>query len=272
MRVFSSLKYAPLALLVTTFAANAADMPQRPVYKAPVVLPESVSWAGFYVGGNIGGKWGDFSSPITIAATPTTAAGTQPFSGHDSSFIGGIQVGYNWQFNQWVVGIEGDWDAQSLRRRLTLGAAAACGLFCPGDSFEGKSDWQGSVRLRTGYAWGSWLAYVTGGVALTDVRVRTNFLAVAGLPASVASSSRTLTGGTIGGGLEYALSRNLSIGVEGRYTDYGSSNAGLGTVAVLPGPPLVFAPVSSRVDMNTFEVTGRLNWRFDWGAPVVARY
>ena len=59
------------------------------------------------------------------------------------------------------------------------------------------------------------------------------------------------------------------------YTDYGSKTVGLGTLATFNSPAaggLTFGPVSSQIDLRTFEVTGRLNWRFDWGGPVAARY
>ena len=272
MKIFSSVKWVPVALLATGFAAHAADLSTRPVYKAPVVMPDIVNWTGFYVGGNVGGKWSDFSSPISIATSPATAASSLPFgSDNGNSVIGGGQIGYNWQFGQCVIGVEGDADAQSLRHRLTLGATGNPALFVPGDSFQAKSDWQASARVRVGYAWDRWLVYATGGAAFTEMRVSTNFIATGGFPASAFSDSRTLTGGTIGGGVEYAFSRNLSFGVEGRYTDYGSSTSSLGTVAVF-GPPNIFSAVTSRTDLSTWEVTGRLNWKFDWGAPIVAKY
>ena len=265
------LKCAVVALIATSFAAHAADL--APIYKAPaaVPVPTVYNWTGFYIGGNAGGYWSNWSSPIAIAASPSTAASTLPFGGRDTFFVGGAQAGYNWQFDQWVFGVEGDWDAKSWRSRTTIGAAGVPFLFLPGDSFEAKSDWEASARLRVGYAWGPLLAYATGGVAFTDFRVSTAFGASGVFPGSSATSNKTLIGGTIGGGLEYAIGHNLSLGVEGRYTDYGGSTANLGSLAVF-GPPFVFSAVSSRSDLNSWEVTGRLNWRFDWGAPVVAKY
>ena len=273
--MLSHVKWGCVAVFATSVTAHAADIAPTPVYKAPVTVSDIVNWTGFYVGGNAGGTWADFSSRFDIAASRATAASTLPFNGDANTFIGGAQAGYNWQLGQWVIGVEGDADARSLRRRVTLGTGTLPAIFVPGDSFQDKAGWQASARLRVGYAWDRWLVYVTGGAAFTELKVSTDFIASGLFPASVVSRSRTLTGATVGGGVEYAISRNLSFGVEGRYTDYGGSNAALGTIGVFNTDPVgfnpVFAPVTSRVEMNAWEVTGRLNWRFDWGAPIIAK-
>lgn len=279
MRGFTALKLASLLLLAVPLNAYAADLPLK-APPAPVVTV--YNWTGFYVGGNVGGKWDDQDSPITLGAIPGVTdlrfatPNTLPFGGRNSSVIGGGQVGYNWQFGSWVLGVEGDADAQALRHRTTVLTTGTPPGFVAGDTFDSKSDWQASARLRVGYAWGPWLAYVTGGAAFTNVRLSTNFVPGANpvaFPASAASDSQTLVGGTIGGGLEYMISRNLSIGVEGRYSDYGRENYGLGSVAIFStASGLPFANVTSRADLNTWEVTGRLNWHFDWTSPIVAKY
>ena len=263
MRWFAPVLSVPFVAIA--FGAQAADLP----FKAPPPAVVVYNWTGFYIGGNIGGKWGDLDTPIGIAATASTVASTLGFSSSDSSFIGGGQLGFNWQFNQWVFGIEADLDAQSLGQRTTIAVNGQPFLFRAGDSFTARNDWQGSVRGRVGYAWGPWLAYVTGGVAFTEVKVGTAFGASPNgvFPASSFNDSQTLVGGTIGGGLEYGITRNLSVGVEGRYTDYGRTTANLGTLAVfntgtVAAPALVFGNVTSRVDLSTWEVTGRVNWRF----------
>jgi len=138
--------------------------------------------------------------------------------------------------------------------------------------FSSRSDWQASARLRLGYAWGPWLAYVTGGAAFTDVRVSTNFVGVGALfPASIVSNTQTFVGGTVGGGFEYMINRNLSLGVEGRYSDYGNGSYGLGSVAIFStASGLPFSNVTSSARLSTWEVTGRLNYH--WNSPVVAKY
>jgi outer membrane immunogenic protein len=260
-------------LMLSAVPAFAADMP---VKARPMAPPVAYDWTGFYIGGNIGGKWDDQNSPITlgpVAGSPDprfTVSNTLPFGARSSSFIGGGQIGYNWQIRSWVFGVEGDFDGQSLVHSTSV---VTSGLgFVAGDTFSSRSDWQASARLRLGYAWGPWLAYVTGGAAFTDVRLSTNFVGAGALfPPSVASNTQTLVGGTIGGGFEYMINRNLSLGVEGRYSDYGTESYGLGSLAIFStasGLPL--SNVSSSARLNTWEVTGRLNYH--WNNPVVAKY
>ena len=225
-----------VGLLVSTAAsALAADLAVKARPMVPVATVND--WTGLYVGGNLGGKWDSQNSPITLGAIPGstdprfTVANSSPFSGTASSLIGGGQIGYNWQVGSWVFGVEGDADAQSLRHSAMVVTTGTPPGFVTGDAFNSKSDWQASARLRLGYASGPWLAYITGGAAFTGVTLSTSFIPGANpvlFPASVASSTQTLVGGTVGAGLEYLLSRNLSLGVEGRYSGYGKESYPLG--------------------------------------------
>jgi outer membrane immunogenic protein len=261
-------------------AASAADLPTY-TKAAPVVTPV-INWTGFYIGGNIGGAWDNQDDPITLGAIPGSpnplflTTNTARFSDAASSLIGGGQIGYNRQYGSWVLGIEGDADAQSLRHGSTIVTTGSPPGFVAGDMFNSKSDWQASVRLRVGYALGPWLAYVTGGAAFTDVTLSTNFIAGASpvlFPASVASSSQTFFGGTVGAGAEYMFNRNWSLGVEGRYTGYGKESYSLGTLNIFStASGLPTSAVTSSVNLNTWQVTGRLNYHLDWGGPMVAGY
>src|SRR5262249_30386211 len=86
------LAVVALALAGASTSAHAADYyaPRAPytVYQ-PL---NGYSWAGPYIGANIGYAWGDITNSV---ANPSGAAG-------------GVQGGYNWQFGQWLVGLEGD--------------------------------------------------------------------------------------------------------------------------------------------------------------------
>jgi len=276
--LFGSVAVVALAM---PLAAQAADLPVAPAYKAPVMAaPIIYSWTGCYIGVNAGGKWGKVTGADSIPAA-TGAGGTSPASafGFDSgssnngSFIGGGQVGCNYQTGQFVFGIEADADWQRLNQTVTVGALAPL-LFVPGDTFSFSSRWQASVRGRLGYAWDRTLLYVTGGVAFTDMTVATNFIPFGIFPGTAATDRQTLTGATVGAGVEYAITNNLSLGVEGRYTWYGSQNFNTGSLATIgfAGGPFTFSPTTASVKLNTAEVLARLNWKFDWGGPVVARY
>ena len=148
--------------------------------------------------------------------------------------------------------------------------------FVAGDIFSLRSDWQASIRGRVGYAWDRWMLYGTGGVAFTEVTADANFIAVGAFPQTLASSRKTLVGATAGLGLEYAFTNNWSVGVEGRYTWYDTETFGAGSVATFFTPgvaaPFTFAPATQTVRLDTLEVTARLNYKFDWAAPVAARY
>jgi outer membrane immunogenic protein len=258
-------------------AAAAADMPMKaPIYKAAPV--QVFTWTGCYIGGNIGGKSARTSGSIDVVAA-TGPGGSSPARSapldrtNAGTFIGGGQIGCNWQSGNWVFGIEGDADGQRWRSSRTLGAAVASPLI-PGDTFDIRSDWQASVRGRIGYAWDRTLLYATGGVAFTDVRVGTNFIVAGGFPGTVAFDSKNLVGGTVGAGLEYAVTNNWTLGVEGRYTWYGRQTFNGGTVASFgfpPAGPFTFAPATQSLTIETAEVMFKANWKFGPSA-MVANY
>jgi outer membrane immunogenic protein len=282
---------AAVAVVAASLSAQAADLGvKRPVYTpAPPPVPV-FTWTGFYFGGNIGGKWATNSSEdVTIGpvAGPVPGfpngipASTVSFSGGNaSSFMGGGQVGYNWQTGPWVWGLEGDIDAQNLKRDQVVDGLVVSGTnFVPGDFFTLKSKWEASFRGRIGYAWDRFMLYATGGVAWTHVKAEANFGAAPCqldgaptiiCPAAFAEESKTFTGGTVGGGFEWAPWQNwagVTIGVEGRYTWYGTKDFDTGTVAVLgtgnpANPNLVFAPVTHSIKLNTAEVMGKINFKF----------
>jgi outer membrane immunogenic protein len=126
---------------------------------------------------------------------------------------------------------------------------------------------------------------VTGGIAFTRVSMDANFIATTvgqiPFPASSASDSKTLTGATVGFGLAYAINQNWDIGAEYRYTAYQKADFNLGNVAAVcgfttavpgPGPVCVNTTATGHKDLQTSEVLVKLNYRFNWGGPVVARY
>src|SRR5271169_6641064 len=109
-----------LSCMVASGSALAADM-TRPVLRRPVVAAVPYSWTGFYFGGNVGlgaESRNDFTStsagtgtgPITtFIATANAAAVPTSFNTRSSGFLGGAQIGYNWQMaGPWVIGVEAD--------------------------------------------------------------------------------------------------------------------------------------------------------------------
>lgn len=119
-------------------SATAADLPARTYTKAPAVVSTAYNWTGFYIGGSIGGHWG--RDRLTADANPLgfgAAAAAELNAGaagslHPQGFIGGAQIGYNWQVNNVVVGVEADgsWLDGKAARTVTYLSAVALN---PGD-------------------------------------------------------------------------------------------------------------------------------------------
>jgi outer membrane immunogenic protein len=274
-----SLVIGTTLLGLASAPAFAADIAPRMVTKAPMMV-SGYNWSGCYIGANGGGKWASTRGDVAVGAVPGSPAVGVTFDrvNADTGIFGG-QIGCNWQApgSNWVFGVEGDADWQRWSTTRTL--AATLPPLVAGDTFDIRSRWQGSARGKIGYAWDRWMIYATGGAAFTNVKVGANFPIFVGavvFPASSAEDSKTLLGATVGGGLEYAFTNNWSAGIEGRYSFYGSQTFNGGTVAAVPvvGAAVTFlnAPVTQTVRLDTFEVTGRLNYKFDFGGPVVARY
>ncbi len=218
------------ATLLGGVAANAADMPVKgPIYKAPPIV--FYNWTGCYIGGNVGGIWG--RSNIGIPAYPAN------FNITDSSAIGGGQLGCNYQVQQFVFGIEGNWDGMSLSSDGLTGAALS-------ERYSVKWTWEASVRGRIGWAPAGtpWLIYFTGGPTWAHLN-NGNF--IPGAVATVAQSG-THNGWTIGGGVEYQLTPNWIAGIEYRYSSYQTKRYNY------------LGPVD--VNLKTNAVMGRLSYLF----------
>src|SRR5437588_11061415 len=97
-------------------ATLAADLGARAPYaKGPAMMAPVASWAGFYVGGNIGYGWGSGSTDSTASSAGTFPGIVAILRGENGSFnsgskgvIGGGQLGYNWQIGSLVTGLEAD--------------------------------------------------------------------------------------------------------------------------------------------------------------------
>jgi len=276
---------AAAALLFVAASASAqapppAAPPPPPPPPPPFMGP--INWTGPYVGGSVGYTSGRFPGNVTIGATPATtgittgvAAGAPiPLrSGSSDGITGGAQIGYNWQWNSFVFGAEGDFKGDSLARSTTLGTTSLLGVpggtgGVVGDNFRARQNWDASIRGRLGFAWDRWLPYVTGGIAFSDIDLRSSFVGVGTLPAVTTSQTKNHMGPTVGGGVEYRLGPNLSVGGEYRYTDLGSETYALGTVPIT-GTATAFAsaPVTGKVSLQTHTFLVKLNYNFNAPPP-----
>jgi len=202
---------AAVAFVAT--AASAADLPSR-VAPAPIVAAVPVfTWTGFYVGVNAGYGWntndnGTFVDPVTGVVVNG--------SDDDGGFVGGAQVGYNYQIGAFVLGVETD-----IQYADHIGGRDRG--FVPGVAgFRDDSDgnWFGTVRARAGVAFDRALIYVTGGLAYGDIASgRSVFVDPVTGDTFFGSESDVNTGWTLGGGVEYAFTNNLTAKVEGLYVN-----------------------------------------------------
>lgn len=188
-------------------------------------------WTGLYIGAHAGYGWGDWEGKLETSGNPPTkdAGYADPFRSIDGDgWLGGIQAGYNWQLpSRIVVGFEADISWGDLEGSETFDTDK----YDPwiwSKKHDLSLDRFGTVRGRIGYAMGSALPYVTGGVAWGKV---SGDLAVAqshdGAQAvidgvSYASTSENHVGWTAGVGIEYALSENLSFKAEYLHLDLGT--------------------------------------------------
>ncbi len=193
--------------------AQAADLGARPVYKAAPAVAPAFTWTGFYIGGNIGFA----STRSSVDNDPSSPAGTwllAPIDANGTKFIGGLQAGYNWQIQNFVLGLEGDYSFGSGTRNGTGTSLAGT------DTFSARLSSLATIRGRLGIAFDRLLVYGTGGVAfakfddtLTDA-----------LPFT-ASPSSNVTGWTAGGGLEYAFTDHWTARAEYLHAGFSSRSA-----------------------------------------------
>jgi outer membrane immunogenic protein len=217
-------------------AAEAADLPP-PVAPAPVApvayAPAAIyNWTGFYVGAHAGGDFGNsgWSDPFTGATNNFSSTG----------FLGGAQVGGNYQLNWVVLGVEGDFSWTNLK---------ASGTDSIGDSINTGVNWTSTVTGRIGAAFDRFLVYGKGGVAFAQDN--SSFTDTFG---NGASTTFMRTGWTAGAGLEYGITRNWSAKVEYDYLGFGSQTLNFTT----PTTPLY----TSNANLNVQEIKAGVNFRF----------
>ncbi len=216
-----------LASVLGIQSASAADLTS---YKDTYVAPLAPIWAGFYVGGHIGGVWNDNGdnrarkrhcydkktlefSAVALEEPKEPREVVCPDPGpwedmkrvefndddDDVGLLGGVHVGYNWQEGAKVIGVEGD------------------------ISFGDKIDYLASLRGRLGYAMDSLLVYATAGVAFVGFEDKTIQADFGWGEKSFDISGDNDVGLVVGGGAEVKLDPNWSLGVEGLYYFFGDS-------------------------------------------------
>jgi outer membrane immunogenic protein len=185
--------------------AQAADMP----IKAPRYIEPAESWAGWYAGVHAGAAWQNTNAKLVEDDQYGFTSHRETFS--KTGFIGGGQIGYNWQHGNFVFGLEGDISGLTSKNTGQAGYVA----------YSSQIRWLSTVRSRFGLAVGDTMAYMTAGVAFGGVKNSSRDCS----DCDSYSGSKTRTGWTVGGGVEHMLNRNWTIGLEGLFVDLGKSSA-----------------------------------------------
>ena len=241
-------------LVAATPAAWAADLPSAPPPQAPARYVPAVApvynWSGVYIGINGGYAFGstDWSSP------GAGIVGTGTFN-TNGGLVGGT-AGFNFQSGQIVYGIEGDWDwadisGSSSNTTSTIDPAGICGtagaLAC---RYQTSSNWLSTIRGRVGYAFDRVMIYATGGGAAGDVKAtfsnpNTGF---------TGSTNSTEWGWTAGGGIEAALTENITAKVEYLFVDLQNGNC---------SPTICGGGTAVPVSFDASIVRAGLNFKFN---------
>jgi outer membrane immunogenic protein len=249
-------------------AVSAADMA---VKARPMAVDPGYNWTGFYIGANAGGVWSDAGTVFTASPVFFSAAAQISADGsvglNKSGFTGGAQVGYNWQRDRFVLGVEADINYTDLNKSVSITRAAAASLPLGYTVFESiSSNWLATFRGRAGFAANNWLFYGTGGLAVANFGFTQGSFFRDCPCGVVGSSSSTRAGWTAGGGVEYGVTSNWTVKAEYLYVNLGTQSFADSLAAGgFPG-----ATFTHQQTLNENIVRVGLNYRF--GGPVVAKY
>jgi outer membrane immunogenic protein len=233
-------------------SAGAADLP---VYKAPP--PPIFTWTGFYIGGNIGAAW-------ARSEWHDSFFGLDWDRSSDARFIGGGQIGFNYQFNCWVLGVEAEFDG--------VGNNGGDGVTRVGPLGHGFQVTSKDTRITTlaarfGYANNNWLFYGKAGGGW----VGNNNLTISNLTTGVSFNCGTFNGcgnnsggWLVGAGFEYAFTNNWTAKIE--YDYLGLGNRTFVIPATFPIVALAGDTFTSN-SRNISMVKIGFNYLFNWGAP-----
>jgi outer membrane immunogenic protein len=254
--------------LTSAFAGTETYSGKEMKQVAPAPPECDYTWTGFYIGGNAGYGWGNADTDVDPLPDPVTFVNLRPtrLEPDPNGFIGGGQVGFNWQWNKWLVlGAEADFQGSDMQGSDTLSPIIQNdGTPWPFDhSFihsNERTQWFGTVRGRIGFVpFCRLLIYGTGGLAYgnVDYSANTDFGFSSGFEKYQTDFTKTKVGWTAGAGTEYALSHHWSVKLEYLYYDLGDETR---TVAANP----TFPPFAVRYEWDTTAhiFRGGLNFKF----------
>ena len=220
--------------LLSTAAAYAADLPLPDEPMPEAVVTSTYNWTGFYIGPQGGWGWGesDIDDNGLTALDDTVDI--------DGFFVGGL-AGAQWQWNWAVLGVEAEGNWSDIDGEEDLGGIVG------GNFINSEIEWFGSVSGKLGVAWNRVLLYGTGGVSFAEIETGQR---VPGLGLAF-NDSETYVGWTAGGGVDFAATNHLILGVQYRFYDFGEEDF---------TPPAPFTPRDQETDLHT--ISGHVTWKF----------
>jgi len=241
-------------------AASAADMPvpAAPAYAPPIYRPVIYDWSGIYGGLHLGA--GVLEDQVTTTTTTIlqpsgTVTKLSPFS-----VVGGAQAGVNFQIQQIVLGAEGTFTWSNISGTQVTPSL----LPTISENSTSRPRWYATATGKIGYAANDFLFYAKGGAAWMNVHYIQDVAVGGGQSSQTIVDTRA--GFTVGGGVEYGITENLSARVEYDFLDFGTKNYTFGNLSVTPAggaaTPLVL-PVAIR--SSTSLITAGIDYRFTWG-------
>ena len=253
-------------LLASTVLALGGQVFGEQARAAP---PTVYNWTGCYIGANAGAGWSrnQVSEPLNATFQNFAPVGSSFDANSNAAFIGGGQLGCNYQFApNWVVGLQGDMSFGGISGQADDPFFAGKN---PGPvTLQAKTTWIASAQGRVGYAWNNILLYGTGGPAWAHTKFSGGNLDRFGNPADFCFSgglgvactptgSDTRLGWTLGAGFEWAFNNNWSAGFVYNHYAFGSRNVTLTDPNAFSS---TVADITVKTQIDTAKVT--LNYRF----------
>ena len=253
-------------------AASAADLGAQPYSKAPVFVEPGYDWTGVYIGANVGFSWGRSSDTSTLNAGPGPALFTDTNRSKMDGVVGGAQMGYNWQMQNWLWGLEGDFQGTGQRGIHSFTCPTGVCTFgvppvLPGPAVPAaltqQLDWFGTVRVRGGFlVTPTVLLYATGGLAFGQVDSRSTLF-------GATTSSIIHPGWTVGAGVEGVIVGDWTARLEYLYVDLGRVSDTFNSSLVAPdGATLLVGSFNSRITDNIV----RVGFNYKFSGPGIPKY
>jgi outer membrane immunogenic protein len=241
--------------LALSVAVNAAEVGARPPVYAPppVYVVPPFSWTGFYFGANIGGAWERRNLTDSLLGLSLSNVNDK------GAFIGGGQLGFNYQFGNFLLGVEGDFDGVAATNSPGTGVV---GLPFGTIVVTSNNRWITTLAARFGVTNDTWLFYgkAGGGWVGNDGFTITNTVTGASI---TGSNNNTNSGWLVGAGIEWALAPNWSVKIEYDYLGLNSQTFTAPAGGFLAGD--TFTTSNPNVQM----VKVGVNYLFNYG---VGRY